>query len=220
MTTFEHEAPQTVLRWAVDNFEDRLAVVTSFQPTGIATIHMLSEITDHFTVITLDTGLLFPETYQLMDMMEKQFPAMHLIRVKPELSVAEQAKQYGSELWTHDPNQCCHMRKVVPLDHALEDYDAWVTGLRRDQSSTRSDISVISKDRKRPRMTKICPFATWSAEMLEIYINAHELPYNALHDQGYASIGCYPCTRAIEAGEDVRAGRWANTNKIECGIHQ
>ncbi|GAB4317767.1 MAG: phosphoadenylyl-sulfate reductase [Phototrophicales bacterium] len=220
MTQFEHEAPQTVLRWAVETFKDRLAVVTSFQPTGIATIHMLSEITDYFTVITLDTGLLFPETYQLMDEVEKRFPAMHLIRIKPALSLTEQTEKHGENLWQRDPNLCCHIRKVVPLDHALQNYDAWIAGLRRDQSSTRKDVPVVGQDRKRPHMTKICPFATWSAEMLEIYINAHELPYNTLHDQGYTSIGCYPCTRPITNGEDSRAGRWANSSKIECGIHQ
>mgnify|MGYP002713104736 CR=1 FL=1 len=221
MTQFEHEAPQAILRWAVENFGDRLAVVTSFQPTGIATIHMLNEITDHFNVVTLDTGLLFPETYQLMDDVEALFPSMNLIRVKPEYTIEEQREKYGGvDLWQENPNLCCNIRKVIPLDNELKNYDAWITGLRRDQSSTRADTPIVSKDRKRPHMTKICPFATWTAEMLEIYIQAHELPYNALHDQGYTSIGCYPCTRAIEPGEDVRAGRWANSNKIECGIHQ
>jgi phosphoadenosine phosphosulfate reductase len=135
------------------------------------------------------------------------------------LSVAEQAAQYGEALWTRDPDSCCRMRKVVPLDKALVGYDAWVAGLRRDQSKSRSTIQQAISWDKRNEKVKISPLADWTEEMVWTYIHAYELPYNTLHDRGYLSIGCFPCTQAVEDGGDLRAGRWVNYVKTECGIH-
>jgi phosphoadenosine phosphosulfate reductase len=214
---FEHAAPQEILRWGVDTFGDRLAVVTSFQPVGIVTLHMLHDIAPQTPVLTLDTGLLFPETNVLMDEVTDRFE-LNLIRIQPDLTVTEQARRYGSGLWSRDPDLCCHIRKTLPLERALEGYDAWIAGLRRDQSPTRATIPVIGWD-ARHQAIKLCPFATWTQEMVWTYLHAYDLPYNTLHDQGYPSIGCWPCTRAIAAGDDPRSGRWAGRAKTECGIH-
>jgi phosphoadenosine phosphosulfate reductase len=215
---FETATPQDVLRWAVETFGKGLALVTSFQPTGIVTLHMLSEIAPRTAVLTLDTGLLFPETYALMDELEQRFN-LNLIRIRPAQTVQEQAGTYGSALWERDPDRCCNLRKTVPLEQALAGYDAWIAGLRRDQSQGRASVPVIDWDKKYQKV-KLSPFATWTEEMVWTYIHAHELPYNALHDQHYPSIGCYPCTRAVEPGsQDMRAGRWVNRAKTECGLH-
>lgn len=216
--TFETASPQDILRWAADTYGDKLAVVTSFQPTGIVTLHMLSKIAPRIPVLTLDTELLFPETYALIDEMEHRYN-LKLIRVKPEQTVEEQAAEHGDVLWATDPNSCCNMRKVIPLYKALQGYSAWVTGLRRDQSERRANTQIISWD-KRHSMVKLCPFATWTEAMIWDYIDLHTLPYNVLHDQNYPSIGCMPCTQPCDpALGDKRAGRWANRDKSECGIH-
>ena len=215
---FENALPQTVLRWAADTYGQNLAVVTSFQPTGIVTLHMLSEIAPRTPVLTLDTGLLFPETHALMDECERRFN-LNLIRIHPQQTVAEQEAAFGPALWTQDPNECCRLRKVVPLDDALAPYSAWVTGLRRDQSERRANTPILSWDKKHNNV-KLCPFATWTEAMMWEYIDAYDLPYNLLHDQNYPSIGCWPCTNAVEPdAQDKRAGRWANRDKSECGIH-
>lgn len=213
---FEDAHPQDILRWAAETYGNKLAVVTSFQPTGMVTIHMLKQFTDNFRVLTLDTGVLFPETYQLMDEVEAYF-GISIERVKPELTLPQQAREHGSLLWETNPDQCCNLRKTLPLQKALLRYDAWVTGLRRDQSTTRNHVPVIQWD-ERNGLIKLCPYATWTEEMIWTYVNAYELPYNPLHDRNYPSIGCYTCTRPAATG-DARSGRWSGHNKTECGIH-
>ncbi|QPC85143.1 phosphoadenylyl-sulfate reductase [Phototrophicus methaneseepsis] len=207
------EHPQEILRWAVETYGDKLVVVTSFQITGIVTLHMLKQITNNINVLTLDTGLLFPETNQLIETVEARL-GINVQRIRPQQSLTEQARQYGGPLWESNPDQCCHLRKRIPLDSALAGYDAWITGLRRDQSATRANVPVVDWD-PRHKLYKLCPFATWTEDMVWTYVNAYDLPYNALHDRGYDSIGCYTCTLAAEG----REGRWANFNKTECGIH-
>lgn len=216
-TMLEHAYPQEILRWAATEYGQSLAIVTSFQPTGIVTLHMLNELNIRPNVLTLDTGLLFPETYALIDEVEARLD-INLIRITPELTVDQQAVQYGDKLWERNPDQCCNMRKTLPLENALRPYDAWITGLRRDQSANRAKTPVISWD-KRHEMVKLAPFADWTEDMIWTYIHAHELPYNTLHNQGYPSIGCLTCTRAVSESEDVRSGRWSNHEKTECGIH-
>ncbi len=214
----ESAPPQDILRWAAETYGDKLAVVTSFQPTGIVTLHMLSEIAPETTVLTLDTGLLFPETDSLIDRLEQRFN-LRLVRVRPRQTVAQQAVSHGPALWEREPDLCCNLRKTIPLDQALRGYDAWIAGLRRDQSEGRATVPVVAWDKKYQKV-KLCPFVTWTEEMIWTYIAAYELPYNPLHDRNYPSIGCYPCTRAIEPGtEDKRAGRWAKRSKTECGLH-
>jgi phosphoadenosine phosphosulfate reductase len=215
---FETAHPAAILSWAAETFGEKLAVVTSFQPTGIVTLHMLAEIAPHTAILTLDTDLLFPETYELTSELAQRFN-LNLIRVRPEQTVAEQAAHYGEALWDQDPNLCCHLRKVVPLDRALMGYNAWVTGLRRDQSERRRSTAIVSWDKKHHKV-KLCPFATWTEAMVWEYIETYQLPYNVLHDQNYPSIGCWPCTMPVAPDSiDRRAGRWANQGKSECGIH-
>lgn len=215
---FENATPQEVLQWAVQNHGETLVSVTSFQPTGIVILHLLSEIAPQTPVLTLDTGLLFPETYALMDQLEQQLN-LNLIRVRPALTVEQQMQQHGAALWERDPDRCCDIRKTVPLKDALEPYSAWITGLRRDQSEGRGQTPIISWDRKHDKV-KLAPLATWTESMVWMYLEAFELPHNALHDQGYPSIGCYPCTQAVSADStDKRAGRWRGQSKTECGIH-
>ncbi len=216
--SFEIGSPQDVLQWAADTYGDRLAVVTSFQPTGIVTLHMLSEIAPRTPVLTLDTGLLFPETYALMDELEARLN-LNLTRVRPAQTLDQQAETYGSDLWARVPDQCCNLRKTVPLTNALAGYKAWITGLRRDQSNGRKATPLVSWDSKYENV-KLSPFATWTEDMIWTYINAHELPYNKLHDQNYPSIGCFTCTMpASPDATDKRAGRWVGHTKTECGIH-
>ena len=216
-TELEDASPQDILRHAVETFGRKTVIVTSFQVTGIVTLHMLQDIAPDIRVYTLDTGLLFPETYALIDELETRW-SLNLIRVKPKQTVTEQAATHGDALWERNPNQCCNLRKVVPLKSALRDVDAWFTGIRRDQSPTRVNTPVIQWDERNKRV-KYAPFAQWTEDMIWTYIHAYELPYNALYNQGYPSIGCFPCTQAVAPGDDIRAGRWANQSKTECGIH-
>lgn len=215
---YEGASPQDMLRWAASTFGDKLAVVTSFQPTGIVTLHMLSEIAPHTAVLTLDTELLFPETYTLIETMQQRLN-LNLVRVRPALTLAEQAEKHGPALWERDPDLCCQIRKVAPLGPALAPYDAWITGLRRDQNG-RGHTPIIAWDKKYQKV-KVCPFADWTEEMLWTYIHAYELPYNALHDQNYPTIGCHTsvCTQPVYEGQNERAGRWVNSAKTECGLH-
>jgi phosphoadenosine phosphosulfate reductase len=215
---FEKAHPGAIVRWAAETFGAGLAVVTSFQPTGIATLHMLREIAPETAVLTLDTGLLFPETQELIDRLEQRF-ALNLIRVRPGQTVDQQADRYGPELWERDPDLCCRLRKVTPLRQALAAFDGWITGLRRDHSPRRAGTPIVAWDRKHNNV-KLCPFANWTERMVWAYLEAHELPYNRLHDHHYPSIGCWPCTRSVDPEiADSRAGRWTQHEKTECGIH-
>jgi phosphoadenosine phosphosulfate reductase len=213
---FESASPHDILRWAAETFGDELTVVTSFQPTGIVTLHILHEIAPRTPVLTLDTGLLFPETYTLIDEVEALFN-LNLIRVRPKQTVDQQAEIYGAELWKHDPDYCCQLRKTEPLTDSIAPYRAWITGLRRDQADTRKATPLVSWDTKYQKV-KLSPFANWTEDMIWTYIHAHELPYNVLHYRGYPSIGCLTCTQPVSAG-DLRSGRWVNQGKTECGIH-
>lgn len=209
----ENAYPQEILKWAHDYYGDKLVVITSFQTTGIVTLHMLRQISDNVQVMTLDTGLLFPETYQLIDDVEAALD-ISVQRIKPNLSLPTQAREHGSLLWETNPDKCCNLRKTIPLGESLQNYDGWVTGLRRDQSPSRANIPVLEWDEGYD-MLKLMPFATWTDDMMWTYLKAHELPFNPLHERGYPSIGCYTCTLAGKG----RNGRWSNKTKTECGIH-
>ena len=214
---FDGAPPSEILAWACDAFGDKLAIVTSFQLSGIVTLDMMSRIAPETPVLTLDTGFLFPETVELMRALQSRYD-LNLHIIKPRQTPKQQARDYGDRLWERNPDRCCHIRKTIPLRDALSGYAAWVTGLRRDQSPSRANTPVISRD-SRTGLLKIAPFATWSEDQLWRYIRANDLPYNALHDIGYPSIGCWTCTRATKDSDDSRSGRWANSGKTECGIH-
>ncbi|MDD9956272.1 MAG: phosphoadenylyl-sulfate reductase [Anaerolineaceae bacterium] len=213
----ESASPQEILRFAVDQFGEGLVVVTSFQPTGIVTLHMLQQIAPGTKVITLDTGFLFPETHHLIEELTARFD-LHLNRIYPQLNPAQQALAHGPELWERNPDLCCHLRKVLPLRNALRDYSAWIAGLRRDQSSRRSGISVIDWDNNN-QLLKLSPFATWTSDQIWDWIHRHDLPYNDLHAQGYPSIGCTHCTHPVFEDSAGRSGRWQDFDKTECGLH-
>jgi len=214
---FESADPREILSWANGTFGEALAIVTSFQATGIVTLHMMQEIAPATQVLTLDTGFLFPETVALMNALEEHFQ-LNLRRVRPRQSPGQQARDYGDRLWERNPDRCCHIRKTIPLREALSDYSAWATGLRRDQSAKRANTPIISRD-SRTGLIKIAPFANWSEDKIWTYLRAHDLPYNPLHDIGYPSIGCWTCTKAVHQEADARSGRWALRDKTECGIH-
>ncbi|KAA3643502.1 MAG: phosphoadenylyl-sulfate reductase [Chloroflexi bacterium] len=215
---FKNTHPQDILHWAVETYQEKLVVVTSFQPTGIVGLHMLQKIAPDLQVITLDTGLLFPETYSLIERLKDHFE-LNLCCIQPALSLEEQAAQYGEKLWESDPDKCCYFCKVLPLQKNLLNFRAWITGLRRDQSPQRGKIPIVMWD-KQFQIAKISPFANWTENMIWEYIKAHDLPYNELHERGFPSIGCEPCTVPISVeNTNNRDGRWPRHNKVECGIH-
>jgi phosphoadenosine phosphosulfate reductase len=204
------------LLWAYDRFGDKLCLTCSWQKQSSVLVHMVSELGIDIPVIELDTALFFRETYETRERLVERY-GLELIR--PEvISVAEQHKQEGPNLWETNPDRCCHVRKVEPLERALKEYDAWISGIRREQSLTRKDAQRVEFS-ERYDVWKIQPLVDWDAKRLQAYIYVNEIPYNPLHDAGYPSIGCIPCTRPIVVGEDERAGRWTGADKIECGIH-
>jgi phosphoadenosine phosphosulfate reductase len=207
---------EDILRWASTEFGDRLCLTCSWQRQSSVLVHMVAELGLDVPVVELDTQLFFRETYETRDRLVERY-GLELVR--PELiSVAEQHRREGPNLWERDPDRCCHIRKVEPLERALAGYDAWITGIRREQSPTRAGAQKVEWS-ERYGVWKIQPLADWGAKRVQAYIHVNEIPYNPLHDQGYPSIGCIPCTRPVEAGEDERAGRWAGSDKLECGIH-
>lgn len=208
-----------VLKWAFREYQDEIVYACSFGAEGIVLIDLIHKVNKNAKVIFLDTGLHFPETYELIEKVKNRYPSLQITMVKPKSSLEEQTKWYGEELWKHNPNLCCHMRKVVPLKEALSDVKAWISGLRREQSPTRSQTQYINKDDKFQKI-KICPLIHWKWEDIMTYLHLNKLPYNPLHDKGYPSIGCAPCTQPVHETSDSRAGRWAGHSKSECGLHQ
>lgn len=215
---FEHSHPDEILAWGIETYGADIVLGTGFGPSGMFLIHRLYEQDLDMSVFYLDTHLLFEETYELRDRIEQYF-GLNITRVNPELTVGEQAQKYGERLWEKDPNLCCRLRKVLPLRNFLTDKKAWVTGVRRSQSSTRQDTQIVEWDPEN-EVVKINPLVGWTTEEVWDYIYLHELPYNPLHDHGYPSIGCIPCTQPVrEEKNDERAGRWNGLEKTECGIH-
>jgi len=213
---------EKVLHWASERFGQRAAIGTSFQGAGLVMMHLAKQSGLRFPVFTLDTGLLFPETLELKKRLEHFFGYV-IEPLYPDLTVEQQAAANGPELWKRDPDLCCTMRKVLPLQSKLAELDCWITGLRREQSQTRANIGIIEVyqfDEASGRdIVKLNPMANWSRETVWKYIRDHGIPYNPLHDQGYRSIGCQPCTSRAGDGDGERAGRWTGFNKVECGIH-
>lgn len=213
-------SPQEVLRWAVREFHPRLLMATAFGAEGCCILHMLAEIEPAVTVINLDTGYQFPETLELRERIKSRY-GIEVIYIRPELSVPEYEAEHGGPLYAHRPDQCCHDRKVLPLQNAMRHYDprAWISAIRKDQTVNRAtNADVIQWDAKF-NVVKVNPLLNWTKKDVWGFIVKHDVPYNPLHDQNYPSIGCWPCTRAVQPGEDDRAGRWAGKLKKECGLH-
>ncbi|HWS90523.1 MAG TPA: phosphoadenylyl-sulfate reductase [Pyrinomonadaceae bacterium] len=215
---FEGAGPEAVLYWAAGRFGDEVALATGFGAEGCVLIDMLSRVAPRMRVFYLDTELLFPETYQLAARLSVRY-GVRFERRAPRLTPDAQAKAYGERLWERDPEECCRLRKVEPLREMLAGLGAWVTAIRREQTPARAGASVVERDAKFG-LVKINPLAAWSAGDVWRYIFEHDVPYNPLHDLGYASVGCVPCTTPVRIGEDPRAGRWRGTAKTECGLHR
>jgi phosphoadenosine phosphosulfate reductase len=204
-----------VIRWARGAFGARLVVASSMADTHL--VHLAQAAAPGIDVLFLDTGYHFPETIGTRDAVSAAYDVT-VLTVTPLRTVAEQDAQHGPRLHDRDPNLCCALRKVEPLERGLIPYDAWINGMRREDATTRADIPMIGYDAKR-NMVKISPLAAWTQGDVEDYIRDNNVLINPLHLDGYTSIGCEPCTRRPLPGEDPRAGRWAGFGKTECGLH-
>jgi len=194
-----------------------VAISSAFGAEGMVLIDMASRVRTGFRVFTMDTEFLFPETYSLIDRIQQKYE-ITIERVFSLLSPEEQERVHGATLWARDPDRCCNLRKVEPLRRKLRELGAWITSIRRDQTSFREDARKVEWDVKFG-LVKVNPIADWTSKQVWRYLHEHGVPYNSLHDQNYPSIGCTHCTRAVRPGEDARAGRWPGTSKTECGLH-
>ena len=214
----EGAGPEDVLEWAFDKFDGRgIAIATGFGLEGMALIDIAVKVDPNPNVFFIDTEFLFPETYALRDRLEQRY-GIQIRAYRTALSPDHQEAVYGPALWQRDPDLCCQLRKLEPLKEALRGLDAWVTAIRRDQTPERASARVVEWDR-RWQLVKVNPLAAWTSRDVWNYIVKNDVPYNPLHDQGYPSIGCTNCTRAIARGEQERAGRWSGRAKTECGFH-
>jgi phosphoadenosine phosphosulfate reductase len=213
----EGKPPQVILRWAVDQYHPRLTMATAFGAEGCCLIHMLADIEPSAHVFNLDTGYQFAETLALRQRIKERY-GIEVEMVQPDLNVAEYEARHSGPLYVLRPEQCCHDRKIEPLKRTLAGYEAWISAIRRDQTAHRAQANILQLDRKFG-LIKVNPLLNWTQKDVWNFIAKHQVPYNPLHDRGYPSIGCWPCTRAVAQGEDERAGRWAGTTKKECGLH-
>ncbi|GIV97844.1 MAG: phosphoadenosine phosphosulfate reductase [Herpetosiphonaceae bacterium] len=214
---FRKRSPEALLEWAARRFGEKLVLTCSFGgPSGMVLLDMVARLGYETPIVFLDTGLLFPETYALAEAAAQRYGLTIEYR-RPALTIEQQDRQEGPQLYARDPDRCCGIRKVAPLAEALRPYDAWMTGLRRDQSATRAGVELLQWS-TRYELLKINPLAFWGEREIWSYIYTYDVPYNPLLDQGYRSLGCVPCTLAIDGG-DPRAGRWVGFAKTECGIH-
>jgi phosphoadenosine phosphosulfate reductase len=210
-------SPRQILEWAVERYYPRLTMATAFGPEGCVLLHLLAEIEPRVRVFNLDTGYQFPETLALRDQVAERY-GIDVELVRPDATVGEYEQKNGGPLYVTNSDQCCYDRKIVPLRRALAGYDAWITAIRRDQSADRSVAKAVGADPKFG-LVKINPLLTWTSRDVWAFIATHKVPFNSLHERGYASIGCWPCTRTTQVGEDERSGRWAGQAKTECGLH-
>ena len=210
-------APEEILTWAVDRYFPRFTFATGLGPESCLIISMLAKIEPRVYVFNLDTGYQFPETLQLRDRLAEKYGIVVDFQ-RPELSVEEYESLHGGPLYRTNPDQCCRDRKVTVLRRVARDFDAWATGIRRDQSPTRANTPIVRWDHKFG-LAKISPLACWTRNEVWKRIVDEQIPYNPLHDRGYQSIGCQPCTRAATLGKGERSGRWSGWDKTECGLH-
>lgn len=213
----ESASPQEILKWAVERYAPRFTMATAFGPEGMTIIHMLAELAPDTPIFNLDTGYQFEETLKLRDEVKRRY-GIDVELKRPDLSVEEYERANGGPVYKHDPNRCCFDRKIRVLHQAAEGFDAWASAIRRDQSPDRARSPIVGWDKKFG-LVKVSPLANWTKKEVWAMIVAEDIPYNPLHDQGYTSIGCWPCTRSIMPGEDERAGRWTGFAKTECGLH-
>ncbi|MGE5183295.1 MAG: phosphoadenylyl-sulfate reductase [Acidobacteriota bacterium] len=216
-TPSEGASALDILKWASDSFGERLTFATGFGAEGCVIIDLVGRARLPIDLFTLDTGVLFPETYELWRRLEAKY-GVTIRAVRPAQTIEQQADSHGPALWERDPDRCCKLRKVEPLAQALVGFDAWITAIRRDQTPERATAQIVEPDRKF-ELVKINPLVAWTHDQVWAHLYAHDVPYNPLHEQGYPSIGCQPCTSAVVPGENLRAGRWRGSAKKECGLH-
>lgn len=215
--SLESSSPQEILSWAVDRFAPHFTMATAFGPEGMTIIHMLSTIAPETPIFNLETGYQFDETLQLRETVRERY-GITVEYKYPELSVEDYEAANGGPVYKTNPNQCCFDRKLKVLHDAARGKHAWASTIRRDQSPDRAKAAIVGWDRKF-QLVKISPLANWSKKDVWSLISSENIPYNPLHDKGYPSVGCQPCTRSVGLGEDERAGRWAGFQKTECGLH-
>jgi phosphoadenosine phosphosulfate reductase len=208
---------EAVIRWLAARYLPGVALACSFGVEDCVLVDLVQRVAPAVTIFYLDTELLFPETYATRDRLVEKY-GIHPVAVSPRQTVQQQAEAFGAALWSRDPDLCCRLRKVEPLAAFLRGQRAWITGIRREQSPTRAGTPLLQWDH-RFGLAKGNPLAAWRAADIWHYVHAREVPYNPLHDHGYPSIGCWPCTRAVRPEEDPRAGRWSGFAKTECGLH-
>ena len=213
----ESALPEDILACAVARYFPRLTMATAFGPEGCVILHLLSELEPRVHVFNLDTGYQFPETLALRDRIADRYGIEVELR-RPELNVRQYEAVHGGPMYHRDPDRCCFDRKVQVLLEAVRGMDAWMSGIRRDQSPDRAAKPILDWDKKF-KLVKVSPLARWTKKDVWDMIARHDIPYNPLHDQGFPSIGCWPCTRSVSRGDDERAGRWSGTAKTECGLH-
>ncbi|MEZ6134210.1 MAG: phosphoadenylyl-sulfate reductase [Pirellulaceae bacterium] len=213
----ETATPQEILRWAIDRFAPKFTMATAFGPEGMTIIHMLAEIAPETPIFNLDTGYQFAETLELREEIKRRY-GISVEMKQPELTVEEYEKVNGGPVYNREPNRCCFDRKIRVLQQAAVGFDAWASAIRRDQSEDRAQAPIVGWDKKFG-LVKVSPLANWTKRDVWGMITRENVPYNPLHDQGYTSIGCRPCTRSVLPGEDERAGRWSGFAKTECGLH-
>jgi len=213
----ENAEPQEIILWAAERYGDRLTMATAFGPEGCVILHWLAQLAPLTFVFNLETGYQFAETLKLRDRIAKRY-GIEVSLERPDTTVAEYERIHGGPLHDTDPNRCCADRKIAVIKRVLGRFDAWMSGIRRDQSSDRAAAPVVGWDDKFG-VVKISPLANWTKARIWDLIVKEDIPYNPLHDQGFVSIGCAPCTRPVVVGEDERAGRWSGTAKTECGLH-
>jgi phosphoadenosine phosphosulfate reductase len=206
---------EAVVEWAVEQFGSRFCVTSSMADGVLA--HLAGRVAPGVEVVFLDTGLHFPQTLRVRDEVAATVP-VRVLSIQPAQSVGQQDGEYGPRLFARDPNRCCELRKVEPLERALSAYDAWATGIRRGETANRANAREVEFDRGRGKV-KVAPLVSWSDADVATYVERYDVPVNELFSHGYSSIGCWPCTRTTKAGEDPRAGRWAMFDKTECGLH-
>jgi len=215
---FENSQPQEIIQWAVGSCGKDMAFACSFGMEDVCIVDMLAKCSKEPRIFYLDTSLFFKETYDLIKRLGDRYEIKFECS-KPKLSLEQQAHEHGEELWKTNPDLCCALRKVEPLQQKLSTLKAWMTGIRREQAPTRANAQVVEWDDKF-KLIKINPIVRWKSQDVLEYISKHSIPYNPLHDKGYPSIGCEPCTYPVKPGEDPRSGRWKGLDKTECGLHK
>ena len=226
LAAMDGHSAQQVLEWALGTFAPRIALASSFGAEDVVLIDMLTRIDPGARVFALDTGRLPAETYAVIDAIRDRYGVVVEVLFPRHESVEALVRERGVNLFyrsVEDRKACCEVRKIEPLGRALADLDAWITGLRREQAATRANVRKAELDGDHGGIVKVSPLADWSWSQVWAYVRAHDVPYNALHDRGYPSIGCAPCTRAVAAGEGLRAGRWwweEDGAAKECGLHE